>query len=937
MKTHQTNLPVPDNENQRLQVLREYNILDTLPEEQFDRLTKLASIICEAPIALISLVDTDRQWFKSKVGLEVHQTSRDISFCQYTIMGDDFFEVEDAANDNRFSKNPLVLGNPKIRFYAAYPLIDPNGFALGSLCIIDQVPKRLTVNQKAGLKTLSEDIMLQIVSNKKNEERRKLEKFFLMSLDLICIASTEGYFTKINPAFTLTLGWTEEELLQKPFFDFIHPEDLEKTRDEISKLAKGISTVDFINRFKTNNGSYRLLQWVANPDPITGELFAIGRDNTLLKKIKTENEVSATTIEQLNSALNESAIVTVIDSDGKIEFVNDAFIKVSKYSRDEILGRDHNILDSDYHDSEFYNEIWNTVKNGKIWKGEIINKCKDGAFFWTETTIVPFFDIDKKPVRYILIRYDVTERVQLENALRKSKTEIEKTVKIKEQFLANMSHEIRTPLNAIIGFSEILRASKLTPGQAEHAKIISRSGENLMGIINDILDFTKIESGNINLEKVPLSVNEILDNVKKMFNNVAEEKQIGLKVFSDNDIPPFIIGDPVRLTQVLVNLVGNGIKFTNEGSIQICCSIISQKSDLLMIEFKIKDTGIGIPNDKLDIIFERFVQAEDDTTRKFGGTGLGLSIVKNIVKLMDGEITVESKLGKGSIFTVSIPAESCTDEQIKEFTNTYKKSVLIDSSNLGKLNLLLVEDNRMNQQYVSTVLQQLGFECDIASDGIEAIKMVNEKVYDIILMDIQMPRMDGYETTQIIRNDLKIETPIIALTANATSTDYEKCLSCGMNGYISKPYKPNDLHNKIAEILGNKIFSKSGKTISGSVESKLNNDKLVDLYFIKEQVNGKLEAVKQLFDIFMEDTPREIEALEDAIIKKNYVIIEKISHQLVSSYSIIGIESAVKVLKMMEHKANQKKEIGEIKKMFRILIEITVEAKKEIIELNILK
>ena len=480
MKTHQTNLPVPDNENQRLQVLREYNILDTLPEEQFDRLTKLASIICEAPIALISLLDTDRQWFKSKVGLEVHQTSRDISFCQYTIMGDDFFEVEDAANDKRFSNNPLVIGNPKIRFYAAYPLIDPNGFALGSLCIIDQVPKRLTVNQKAGLKTLSEDIMLQIVSNKKNEERRKLEKFFLMSLDLICIASTEGYFTKINPAFTLTLGWTEEELLQKPFFDFIHPEDLEKTREEISKLAKGISTVDFINRFKTNNGSYRLLQWVANPDPITGELFAIGRDNTLLKKIKTENEVSATTIEQLNSALNESAIVTVIDSDGKIEFVNDAFIKVSKYSRDEILGRDHIILNSDYHDSEFYNVIWNTVKNGKIWKGEIINKCKDGAFFWTETTIVPFFDIDKKPVRYILIRYDVTERVQLENALRKSKAEIEKTVKIKEQFLANMSHEIRTPLNAIIGFSEILRASKLTPGQAEHAKIISKSGENLM-------------------------------------------------------------------------------------------------------------------------------------------------------------------------------------------------------------------------------------------------------------------------------------------------------------------------------------------------------------------------------------------------------------------------------------------------------------------------
>ena len=477
-------LPIPENETARLQALYDYELLDSLPEEQFDRLTKLASYICESPIALISLVDKDRQWFKSKVGLDVNETQREISFCQYTILGQDFFEVEDTLKDFRFNKNPLVMENPKIRFYAAYPLLDPNGFALGSLCIIDQIPKKLSFYQREALKTLSEDIMLQIVSNKKNEERKKLEKFFLMSLDMICIANSDGYFKKINPSFLQSLGWTEEQLLKKSFIEFVHPDDVEKTILEIKKLSKGVTTLDFITRFRTIDNSFRLLQWVANSDSETGELFAIARDITLIKKIKAENEASASTIEQLNTALNESAIVSITDSHGKIEFVNEAFCKVLKFTQNELIGKDHQIINSGFHSKNFFDEMWATIIDGKIWKGQMKNLCKDGSFCWLETTIVPFLDINKKPFRYVAIRYDVTERVQLEEALRKSKDEIEKTVKIKEQFLANMSHEIRTPLNAIIGFSEILRSSKLTPKQEEHALVITKSGENLMCIIN---------------------------------------------------------------------------------------------------------------------------------------------------------------------------------------------------------------------------------------------------------------------------------------------------------------------------------------------------------------------------------------------------------------------------------------------------------------------
>lgn len=927
-------LPIPENETARLQALYDYELLDSLPEEQFDRLTKLASYICESPIALISLVDKDRQWFKSKVGLDVNETQREISFCQYTILGQDFFEVEDTLKDFRFNKNPLVMENPKIRFYAAYPLLDPNGFALGSLCIIDQIPKKLSFYQREALKTLSEDIMLQIVSNKKNEERKKLEKFFLMSLDMICIANSDGYFKKINPSFLQTLGWTEEQLLKKSFIEFVHPDDVEKTILEIKKLSKGVTTLDFITRFRTIDNSFRLLQWVANSDSETGELFAIARDITLIKKIKAENEASASTIEQLNTALNESAIVSITDSHGKIEFVNEAFCKVLKFTQNELIGKDHQIINSGFHSKNFFDEMWATIIDGKIWKGQMKNLCKDGSFCWLETTIVPFLDINKKPFRYVAIRYDVTERVQLEEALRKSKDEIEKTVKIKEQFLANMSHEIRTPLNAIIGFSEILRSSKLTPKQEEHALVITKSGENLMCIINDILDFTKIESGNVILEKVPINIRDILDNVKKMLQKNAYEKHIDIKILSDNDLPNCVFGDPVRLNQILLNLVGNSIKFTSNGYINISCSVRSKINNDFIIEFVIKDTGIGIPPDKIDLIFERFVQAEDDTTRKFGGTGLGLSIVKNIVKLMEGEIFVESELGNGSQFTFVIPAKECTISHAEELISDQSIPSKIDIIKLCKLNILLVEDNRMNQLYVSAIMHPIGIECTIASDGNEAIKILSEKMFDIILMDIQMPLMDGYQVTNIIRNELKINTPIIALTANATTVDNEKCLKSGMNDYVSKPYKPDDLLNKISEILFGKMNDFPSKSENNLDKSAKNENKLIHIKYILEQVNGKMNVVKQLIDIFNAETLLEVLALEDSILKSDFKSIESISHSLVSTFSILGIESAIKILKRIELNARNEREIIIISELFIPLFEITTRAKTELNELS---
>lgn len=809
MNENTLKLPVPENESSRLKALKEYNILDTLPEEQFDRLTKLASIICETPIALISLIDDERQWFKSRIGLDVEQTSRDVSFCQYTIMGKDFFEVEDALEDNRFKKNPLVLENPNIRFYAAYPLIDPEGYALGSLCMIDQSPKKLSEQQKAALKTLSEDIMLQIVGNKKNEERRKLEKFFMMSMDMICIAGIEGYFTKVNPAFTKTLGWTEQELLQRPFIEFVHPDDVNKTIMEIQKLSNGISTVDFINRFKTNKNTYCLLQWAANPDTLKGELFAVARD--------------------------------------------------------------------------------------------------------------------------------ITEQNDIKENLQKAKTEADRARSMQEQFLANMSHEIRTPMNAILGFTSFLKVTELNEKQTEFISNISIASENLLGIINDILDVSKIEAGMVQIENTTFNLRTHLMNLHALMMGKAGEKNLDLSLHIDEGLPEFVVSDPTRLSQILINLISNAVKFTNNGFVNIRTELERNETETSWVKFIIQDSGIGIAKENRDMIFDRFKQESSDTTRKYGGTGLGLSIVKNLTELMGGQISIESVIGRGSDFIVLLPLIKCNDQQLNEYLEIQDKKKYYDNSIPVKLNILLAEDNRINQQYCKMLLNQFGFECTIANNGKEALKCLEKQHFDLILMDIQMPEMDGYEATRIIRSKLMNSIPIIALTANAMADEHKKCFEMGMDSYVSKPFQPADLHLKIMDIYANKLAHPTFTTSIVNLENIAKKKPLIEPEFIKSQVQGNLTAANELLEIFIQDVPDEMKKLKSAVEIYNYEAINEVSHKLVSSFSILGIASAVHILQSMEQLGSKKTDPYIIVELYNKLLPIYNESLMQVQEINLEK
>lgn len=394
---------------------------------------------------------------------------------------------------------------------------------------------------------------------------------------------------------------------------------------------------------------------------------------------------------------------------------------------------------------------------------------------------------------------DINKREKLEKELVKTKKRVEEASVIKEQFMANMSHEIRTPMNAIIGFNDRLIKTKLNEEQQEYVAAVQSSGENLLTIINDILDFSKIEAGMVTIEHIRFNLHELLLSIFNMFFLIAKEKNIDLQLHKLKNVPEFIMGDPTRLSQILINLVGNSLKFTEQGNINIIVEVIKDDKQNVTIQFKVKDTGIGILEEKISEVFERFTQAKSDTSRIFGGTGLGLSIVKKLVELQSGTIAVESKKDEGSLFKFTIPykkASSALSPELKTNPEKIRKPIVND-----KIKILIVEDNLLNQKLAAFMIKDFGYAFDICDNGKLAVEKLKQETYDLVLMDIQMPEMDGYEAAGLIREKLMLNTPIIAMTAHAMPGEKDKCLGFGMTDYISKPIKEIDLHKLIIKYI----------------------------------------------------------------------------------------------------------------------------------------
>lgn len=482
----------------------------------------------------------------------------------------------------------------------------------------------------------------------------------------------------------------------------------------------------------------------------------------------------------------------------------------------------------------------------------------------------------------------IRKQTQLIEQLNISEKKVKEAAELKEKFMANMSHEIRTPMNAILGFTNLLQRKDIDCESKGYVQTIQKSGENLLTIINDILDLSKIEAGMMRIESAPFTIRGLVHSIETMFKVKAAEKQLQLLVSVDELLPDTLEGDATRLTQILVNLIGNALKFTGKGSIEIKITNEGSTGKIVKTGISVTDTGIGIEKDKLEKVFERFQQAEDSVTRKYGGTGLGLSIVNDLVLLQHGTITAESELGEGTTFSVIIPYKISIQQPDKKQLAGYRSNI---QSNFENICVLVVEDNEINQSLIQHLFKSWQLDFDLANNGIEAIRKLQNKKYNLILMDIQMPEMDGYTATQEIRNELKLNTPIIAMTAHALAGEREKCLSFGMNEYISKPIREEQLHNLIslftpvnkpAELRNN--FT--GDTFAGTYQ-------YINLHYMKDVSNGNVEYEKTVTEQFIEAIPNDLLAIENAWQNNDINLLKQLAHNMKTTVSVMGLNEVL--------------------------------------------
>jgi signal transduction histidine kinase len=397
------------------------------------------------------------------------------------------------------------------------------------------------------------------------------------------------------------------------------------------------------------------------------------------------------------------------------------------------------------------------------------------------------------------LTYEIEQKKKIAEELIIAKEQAEKASIEKSQFLSTMSHELRTPLNAVIGMTYFLMQENPRSDQIDNLKVLKFSADNLLVLINDILDFGKIEAGRITFEELDFSLGNLFTSIRQSLNLIAEEKGIEIIIKNDENIPEQVVGDPGRLSQILTNLLSNAVKFTSQGFVMVETKAKDIDDNYLSVEFKISDTGIGIPKDMIDQVFELFVQASSDTTRKFGGTGLGLAITKRLIELQGSKIKLESEVGKGSVFTFNLTFKKSLVPDLKKQDSTN----IEDFMSLKGIKILLTEDNKVNQLIAVRFLQKWDLEVDVAENGLIALDLLKKNEYDLILMDIQMPEMDGYETTQEIRKmeGIYSSIPILALTASAMAEVQNKILLTGMNDSVTKPFNPSELYRKIVKYL----------------------------------------------------------------------------------------------------------------------------------------
>ncbi len=824
------NNALQDKEAARLRALESYEILNTLTEEEFDRITELASLICKTPISLITLLDERRQWFKSKVGVDISETRRELAFCEYTIQGEALFEVPDATKDTRFKDNELVTGTPDIRFYAGFPLTDPDGFNLGTLCVIDRKARELDADQKRALQLLAKEVMTLIIERRQKEELRNFEKLFKLSPALICVAGTEGYFKKVNPALKEMLGLSPAELYATSFYEIIHPDDLAATKMEVERIKSGETILNFTIRVKAAGNSYRYVQWVASPEPDTNNIFAVGRDIDEIKKMQMENNRARAVLSAF--VAHTPAAVAMLDNDMRYITASNQWIEEYGLQQTFEVGQSY------YTSFPFISEE-GRVRHQRVLSGAVESVDEQLVFipgFSSEKYLAwemrPWTEFDGSIGGMMIYTKNITSMIAQREELKRAKLQAEQASLAKSEFLANMSHEIRTPLNGVIGFTDLVLKTHLSPTQQQYLTIVHQSAAALLSIINDILDFSKIEAGKLELDIEQCDLYEISAQVADIISYQVQHKGLEMLLFLTPGLPRFIWSDSVRLKQIIINLLSNAAKFTEKGEIELKIELLNEENGYATLRFAVRDTGIGIHDHKQQKIFEAFSQEDNSTTKKYGGTGLGLTISNKLLGLMNSRLELTSAPGKGSTFYFDIHVRAAQGAPIAWEGMDHLRHVLI------------VDDNEHNREILKQMLLLKNIRSTAAINGFEALQLLGSgKTFDVILMDYHMPFMNGVETIRKIRESFLFtpeELPVVLLSS---SSDDEKIIQEGEKLNIShrlmKPVKIQDFYAALSH-----IFKKdTPSAVPSSFERMISNSGEATVLIAEDNAVNMLLAV----------------------------------------------------------------------------------------------
>ncbi|MFV8342980.1 PAS domain S-box protein [Flavobacterium sp. XS2P39] len=660
---------------------------------------------------------------------------------------------------------------------------------------------------------------------------------------------------------------------------------------------------------------------------------------------------------QYSLSLIEASLdpLITINTKGKITDINEAMVKITGINREILIGSDF----FDYFtEPQKAREVYQGVfAEGSVADSPLTLRHKDGKLTDVLFNGSVYKDHGGNVLGVVIVARDVTDQKRIATELIEARvfaelaTEIaeeakinaenatiiaENAVKAKQQFLSNMSHEIRTPMNAIIGFTKVVLKTDLSNKQKEYLNAIKMSGDALIVLINDILDLAKVDAGKMTFEKSPFKMKSSISAMLHLFETKIQEKNLQLVTEYDDKIPAVLIGDPVRLHQIILNLVSNAVKFTADGKITVSVHLLHEDDDKAVIEFAVTDTGIGIPENKIGKIFDNFQQASSGTSRLYGGTGLGLAIVKQLVEPQGGTIRVKSIIDEGSTFSFTLSFQKTNaDAQLEN-------ELMELDTEIKNIKVLVVEDIALNQLLMKTLLDDFGFDRDIAENGKIAIEKLKNKDYDIILMDLQMPEMNGFEATEYIRKTMNSKIPIIALTADVTTVDLAKCKAVGMNDYLAKPVDEKLLYSKIVGILKKPKLTKLSAKLNEKLEEKDTTKKkikCIDLVYLNQRTKSNPALMMEMISLYLAQTPPLITTIKQSLEDQNWSLLGAATHKMIPSFSIMGISPNFEnIAKKIQEFASTQEKSEAIHDLVLQLEEVCLQACSELEEeLNIIK